>query len=126
MIAEISATRHLMLSAAVLSLVGWAAPISAHMTRGSLKVNDGATSLVGGSTATVKWNTSVTHNSTYKITYSKDDGATWTPVTTITGQDGTTGEKTYSWTVPSEATTQGKLRVHQTFQGEKANSPDND
>lgn len=114
------------LSAAALLLAGWAASTSAHMTRNSLKVNDGAASLVGGSTATVKWNTNVTHNSTYKISYSKDNGATWTPVTTITGQDGSTGDKTYAWTVPTEATTQGKLRVNQSAQGEKANSPDND
>jgi hypothetical protein len=114
------------LTALHLSIAGWLAAPSAHMTRNSLKVNDGATSLTGGTTATVKWNTNVTHNSTYKISFSKDNGATWSPVTEITGQDGTTGDKTYTWTVPTEATTQGKLRVHQSFQGEKANSPDND
>jgi hypothetical protein len=119
-------TKFFALTALQLLIAGWVTSPLAHMTRGSLKVNDGATSLVGGSTATVKWNTSVTHNSTYKIAYSKDNGATWTPVTEILNQDGTTGEKSYSWTVPTEAATQAKLRVHQSFQGEKANSPDND
>jgi hypothetical protein len=114
------------LVALLLSIAGWVASPLAHMTPGSLKINNGSTSLTGGTTAAVKWNTSITHNSTYKIAFSKDNGATWTPVTTITGQDGSTGEKTYTWTVPTEATTQGKLRVNQSAQGEKANSPDND
>lgn len=114
------------LTALHILMVGGMASPSAHMTRGSLKVNDGAATLTGGTTAAVKWNTSVTHNSTYKISFSKDNGATWAPVTEITGQDATSGEKTYSWAVPTEATAQGKLRVHQSFQGEKTNSPDND
>jgi hypothetical protein len=100
--------------------------LNAHITIGSLKVDGGATTLTAGTTVVVKWNTNVKHDRTYKIAYSKDGGVTWAPVVEITGQDGQTGDKTYSWKVPDEATVKGMLTVNQTQQGPKSAPPDND
>lgn len=66
---------------------------------------NGGETLTGGAAVNVTWSTtgSIT---TVDIAYSTDGGSTWTNIVTGTANDGT-----QSWTVPSTATTQGRVRV---------------
>jgi hypothetical protein len=66
---------------------------------------NGGETLTAGSTATITWTWSGSF-STVNIDYSTNGGSTWTSIVTGTANDGS-----QAWTVPSTATTQGRVRV---------------
>jgi hypothetical protein len=66
---------------------------------------NGGETLTGGSVATITWTWSGSF-STVNIDYSTNGGSTWTTIVTGTANDGS-----QAWTVPSTATTQGRVRV---------------
>ncbi len=66
---------------------------------------NGGETLTAGSVTTITW-TSTGSITNVAIDYSTDGGASWTPITGSTANDGA-----YGWTVPSEATSQGRVRV---------------
>ncbi|MCB9516336.1 MAG: S8 family serine peptidase [Candidatus Latescibacteria bacterium] len=66
---------------------------------------NGGETLTGGGSATITW-TSQGSFSTVNIDFSSNGGASWSTVVTGTANDGS-----YGWTVPSTATTQGRIRV---------------
>ena len=66
---------------------------------------NGGETLTAGTTATITWTWSGSI-STVNIDYSTNGGSTWTSIVTGTANDGS-----HSWTVPSTATTQGRVRV---------------
>lgn len=66
---------------------------------------NGGETLTAGNVANITW-TSVGSFSTVNIDYSINGGSTWTAIVAGTANDGT-----HAWTVPSSATTQGRVRV---------------
>lgn len=66
---------------------------------------NGGESLTAGASANITW-TSVGSFTTVNLDYSTDGGSTWTSIVANTTNDGT-----HAWTVPSTATTQGRVRV---------------
>jgi subtilisin family serine protease len=66
---------------------------------------NGGETLTAGASATITW-TSVGSFTTVNIDYSTNAGSTWTSIVTGTANDGS-----QAWTVPSTATTQGRVRV---------------
>lgn len=66
---------------------------------------NGGETLTGGGVATITWTWSGSF-STVNIDYSTNGGSTWTNIATGTANDGS-----QAWTVPSTATTQGRVRV---------------
>ena len=97
----------------------------AHIKSGSFSVKSG-TVYTEGQSVTLSWTASIDHNkSNYNLWYSSDSGKTWTTVKMgIPGQ--TAGVLvTYAWTVPSQPTNTGMLRVFQVFGGTVATDPAN-
>jgi len=66
---------------------------------------NGGETLTAGNVANITW-TSVGTFTTVNIDYSTNAGSTWTAIVSATPNDGT-----HAWTVPSTATTQGRVRV---------------
>ena len=66
---------------------------------------NGGETLTGGSVATITWTWSGSFG-TVNIDYSTNGGSTWTSIVAGTANDGS-----HAWTVPSTATTQGRVRV---------------
>ncbi len=66
---------------------------------------NGGESLAAGASATITW-TWTGSFATVNIDYSTDGGTNWTNIVTGTANDGS-----HAWTVPSSATTQGRVRV---------------
>ena len=66
---------------------------------------NGGETLTGGGVATITWTWSGSFT-TVNIDYSTNGGSTWTNIVTGTANDGS-----HAWTVPSTATTQGRVRV---------------
>lgn len=66
---------------------------------------NGGESLSGGSSTNITW-TSTGSIANVKLEYSLDGGSTWTTIAASTPNDGA-----QAWTVPSSATTQGRVRV---------------
>jgi len=66
---------------------------------------NGGENLTAGSVATITWTWSGSFG-TVNIDYSTNGGSTWTAIVTGTANDGS-----HAWTVPSTATTQGRVRV---------------
>ena len=66
---------------------------------------NGGETLTGGSVATITWTWSGSFG-TVNIDYSTNGGSTWTAIVSGTANDGS-----HAWTVPSSATTQGRVRV---------------
>jgi subtilisin family serine protease len=66
---------------------------------------NGGETLTAGASATITWTWSGSFT-TVNIDYSTNGGSTWTSITTGTANDGS-----HAWTVPSTATTQGRVRV---------------
>lgn len=81
--------------------VGGAPPVDAV----TVTYPNGGETLTGGAVATITWTWSGSF-STVNIDYSSNGGSTWTAVVTGTANDGS-----HAWTVPSTATTQGRVRV---------------
>jgi hypothetical protein len=84
----------------------------AHIVKGSLSLKGGET-LSAGSVVNVTWTQMFGHNDgKYRIRYSSDGGTNWTDVeASWQGPKGDNAAMTYPWTVPSTATTQGRLHV---------------
>lgn len=82
--------------------VGGGAPPADQVT---VTYPNGGETLTAGTAVNITW-TSVGSFSTVNIDYSTNAGSTWTSIVTGTANDGT-----HSWTVPSTATTQGRVRV---------------
>jgi hypothetical protein len=66
---------------------------------------NGGETLTAGTSVNITW-TSVGSFTTVNLDYSTNGGSTWTNIATNTANDGT-----QAWTVPSTATTQGRVRV---------------
>lgn len=66
---------------------------------------NGGESFAGGASTNITWS-SVGSFTTVNIDYSTNGGTTWTNIVTGTANDGV-----HAWTVPSVATTQGRVRV---------------
>ncbi len=66
---------------------------------------NGGETLTGGGSANVTW-TSTGSFTTVNIDYSTNGGSSWTSIVTGTANDGS-----YTWAVPTVATTQGRVRV---------------
>ncbi|HEY3215434.1 MAG TPA: S8 family serine peptidase [Candidatus Eisenbacteria bacterium] len=66
---------------------------------------NGGETLTAGNVATITW-TSVGSFTIVNIDYSTNGGSTWTAIVAGTPNDGS-----HAWTVPSTATTQGRVRV---------------
>ena len=66
---------------------------------------NGGETLTAGSVATITWTWSGSFT-TVNIDYSTNGGSTWTTIVSGTPNDGS-----HAWTVPSTATTQGRVRV---------------
>ncbi|KAB2879117.1 T9SS type A sorting domain-containing protein [bacterium] len=66
---------------------------------------NGGENLTGGNSTTITW-TSTGTIANVKLEYSLDGGTNYTVISTSTANDGTE-----AWTVPSSATTQGRVRV---------------
>lgn len=91
----------------VLAAAGWA---GAHLTSGSLSLSP-ASPFASGASVTVGWSVAVSHNSPINIDISMDGGTSWKPVKA--GLTDPAGAATYKMTMPSDATTHGKIRVCQ-------------
>jgi hypothetical protein len=81
--------------------VGGAPPVDAV----TVTAPNGGESLAGGAATTITW-TSAGSFTTVNIDYSTNGGTAWTNIVTASANDGS-----HSWTVPSTATTQGRVRV---------------
>ena len=66
---------------------------------------NGGETLTAGSVATITWTWTGSFG-TVNIDYSTNGGSTWTAIATGTANDGS-----QAWTVPSTATTQGRVRI---------------
>jgi subtilisin family serine protease len=66
---------------------------------------NGGETLTAGNVATITWTWSGSFG-TVNIDYSTNGGSTWTSIVSGTANDGS-----HAWTVPSTATTQGRVRV---------------
>ncbi|MDZ4805028.1 MAG: S8 family serine peptidase, partial [Candidatus Eisenbacteria bacterium] len=66
---------------------------------------NGGQSFTGGASTTITW-TTVGSFTTVNIDYSTNGGTSWTSIVS-----GTTNDGSHAWTVPSTATTQGRVRV---------------
>jgi len=77
----------------------------------SVTAPNGGESFAGGSSTNVTWTTSGMI-ANVSIDYSTNGGSTWTSITSSTPNDGT-----HAWTVPSTATTQGRVRVSDATDG---------
>jgi len=99
--------------------------VFAHIKPGSLSVKSG-TVWTSGQVVSLSWSASIDHNkSSYTLWYSPDSGKTWNTVKTgIPGQAAGVAV-VYSWTVPTEPTTKGMIRVFQVFGGTVATNPSN-
>lgn len=71
----------------------------------TLTAPNGGQSFTGGSATTITWSSTGTI-ANVKLEYSLNAGSTWTQITASTANDGSE-----AWTVPSSATTQGRIRV---------------
>lgn len=99
--------------AAVLGILGGACLTEAHVVAGSLNIKGGET-LTAGATKNITWTQQFGHNDgKYRIRYSKNGGTDWTDVeASWQGPKGDGAAMSYSWTVPSDATAQGKIHVN--------------
>lgn len=81
-------------------------------------------SYTAGQKVTLSWSASIDHNkSTYTLWYSPDAGANWSTVKSkIPGQASNVAVN-HEWTVPSQPTTRGMIRVFQDFGGTVATNP---
>lgn len=98
---------------------------SAHIKPGSLSIKSGTT-YKPGQKVSLSWSASIDHNkSNYNLWYSPDSGKSWTSIKT--GIPGAVSNVlvTYEWTVPTQPTTKGMIRVFQTFGGNVASSASN-
>ena len=91
----------------VLAAAGWA---GAHLSDGSLTMSP-ASPFAAGAAVTVGWQVAVSHSSPINIDISTDGGSTWKSVKA--GLADASGKATYNMTMPTDATTHGKLRVCQ-------------
>ena len=66
---------------------------------------NGGETLTGGGSANITWTSTGTFT-TVNIDYSTNGGTSWTSIVTGTANDGT-----HTWSVPTVATTQGRVRV---------------
>ncbi len=66
---------------------------------------NGGETLTGGGTANITWTYTGTFT-TVDIDYSSDGGSSWSSIVSGTANDGS-----YTWSVPTAATTQGRVRV---------------
>lgn len=81
--------------------VGGAPPVDAI----TVTSPNGGENLTAATSHTITWTWSGSFT-TVNIDYSTNGGSTWTPIVTGTANDGS-----HAWTVPSTATTQGRVRV---------------
>jgi hypothetical protein len=95
----------------------WESPLEPATVVNSVTVTapNGGESLAGGTSTTITW-TSTGSIANVSLEYSLDGGSTWTTITSSTPNDGS-----QAWTVPSSATTQGRVRV-----ADAANAATND
>jgi hypothetical protein len=87
----------------------------AHIDKTSLSVKGGET-FKAQEKVTVTWNAAANndHNmASWTFWYSKDGGTTWTSVKSAIPGKASTATISYEWTVPSDSTRLGKIRVHQ-------------
>ncbi|NNF07708.1 MAG: S8 family serine peptidase [Candidatus Eisenbacteria bacterium] len=77
---------------------------------------NGGETLTAGNVETITW-TSVGSFTTVDIDYSTNGGSSWTAIVSGTSNDGS-----YNWTVPSVATTQGRVRVSGGVATDQSNS----
>jgi len=91
----------------VLAAAGWA---GAHLADGSLTMSPTAP-FTSGASVTVGWKVDVSHGFPINIDISSDGGSTWKSVKA--GLTDATGTASFKMTMPSDATTHGKLRVCQ-------------
>lgn len=101
---------------------GAACLAEAHLVAGSLSLK-GSESLQAGSSVVVKWRQDEGHDGKYDFKFSKDGGTTFTAVETGKQLPTSSGEISYSWTVPAEATTQGQFKVCQQAGGAACTNP---
>jgi len=100
-----------------------AAAAWAHIKPGSFSVQNGMV-YTPGQIVTLAWTASIDHNmSNYDLWYSADSGKTWTTVKSGIPGKAANVLVTYAWTVPSQPTTKGMLRVFQVFGGTVATNP---
>jgi len=100
-----------------------AAAAFAHIKPGSLNLKSGMT-YTAGQKLTLSWSASIDHNmSNYNLWYSSDAGKNWTTVKMGIPGKASNVLVTYDWTVPSEPTTTGMIRVFQIFGGTVATNP---
>lgn len=95
----------------------WESPLNTTTPSNSVTVTapNGGENLTGGSSTNITW-TSTGTISNVALEYSLDGGTNWTQITASTPNDGS-----QAWTVPSSATTQGRVRV-----SDAANAATND
>ncbi|MBW8888964.1 MAG: hypothetical protein JF616_14515 [Fibrobacteres bacterium] len=91
----------------VLAAAGWA---GAHLSAGSLTLSPAAP-FTSGAQVTVGWKVDVSHGFPINIDMSSDGGTTWKPVKA--GLTDASGTASYKMTMPTDATTHGKIRVCQ-------------
>lgn len=97
----------------------------AHIKPGSFSVASGTVYTVGQN-VTLSWSASIDHNmSAYNLWYSTDSGKSWTTVKSGIPGKASNVLVTYQWTVPTQPTKKGMLRVFQVFGGTVATSPSN-
>ncbi|MEN9309450.1 MAG: hypothetical protein RL173_3382 [Fibrobacterota bacterium] len=95
----------------------------AHIKPGSLSIKSGTT-YTQGQKVSISWSASIDHNkSGYDLWYSPDAGKNWTSLKTGIPGAANNVLVTYEWTVPSQPTTTGMIRVFQLFGGTVATNP---
>ncbi|MBK9577726.1 MAG: hypothetical protein IPO40_11645 [Fibrobacteres bacterium] len=95
----------------------------AHVESGSLSIKSGTTYSVGQKVS-ISWAASVDHNkSPYTVSYSIDAGKTWTSIKSNVPGQATGVRVLFEWTVPSQITRTGMIRVFQTAGGTPATDP---
>jgi len=100
-----------------------AATTFAHIKPGSLSIKSGTT-YTQGQKVSISWSASIDHNkSSYDIWYSPDAGKNWTSLKKGIPGAANNVPVTYDWTVPSQPTTAGMIRVFQVFGGTVATNP---
>lgn len=95
---------------AAVSMLAAAGLAGAHLTATGFKPAGGE-ALKPGETFTISWGETTDHPGGTDIAFSKDGGITWTDIQKNFADK--TGTNIFTWTVPNEPTTNGKIRICQ-------------